>query len=280
MGIDLRGKPIAITGASSGIGAATALACARAGMPVALGARRADKLDAIVQRITSSGGKAVAIVMDVRSPDDCERFIDDAVKSFGGLYSVYANAGYGEEAPVHEMSDAQVRDMFETNFFGTLSTIRAALPALRSNAPGLTGVRGHVLICSSCLAKMWMPCYAVYSATKAAQNHIGRAMNLELAREGVRVSTIHPIGTRTEFFDVVKAKANRDLISLHTPAAMMQPPELVAAKTLACLRSPRPEVWTGYKGVTVRTLMSIANMLPGLTDWSLGSAMRKTWNKA
>ncbi|MBI1189679.1 MAG: SDR family NAD(P)-dependent oxidoreductase [Tepidisphaera sp.] len=265
--IDLAGKPIAITGASSGIGAATAIACAAAGMPVVLGARRADKLQRVVDVIRGAGGKALPVVMDVCTPGDNQRLIDACVGEFGGVYSVYANAGYGEEAPVMSMSEGQIREMFETNFFGTVSLVRAAVPVLEKNEPGPGGVRGHVLICSSCLGKMWVPYYSVYSATKAAQNHIGRAMNIELRERGVRVSTVHPIGTRTEFFEQAAARSKGDRpLTLHTHDSFLEPAELVASRTVACLRRPRPEVWTSMNGVVVRLGMGLANVMPRISD--------------
>src|SRR5437868_4995866 len=103
MTIDLRGKPIAITGASSGIGEATALACAAAGMPVALAARRIDRLEALADRIKSGGGRATVRQLDVADKDASADFIASAARDLGGgvLYSVFANAGYGAEQPVH-----------------------------------------------------------------------------------------------------------------------------------------------------------------------------------
>ncbi len=268
--IDLAAKPIAITGASSGIGAATAIACAAAGMPLALGARRADKLQSIVDTINASGGRAIAVAMDVCTPGDNQRLLDECVRAFGSVYAVYANAGYGEESSIMSMSETEVRAMFETNFFGTLSLLRAAVPLMEGNSPGPGGVRGHLLVCSSCLGKMWVPYYSIYSATKAAQNHIGRAMNIELRDQGIRVSTIHPIGTRTEFFDQVAARNRQGKrLTLHTHEALLEAPELVAAKTLACLRRPRPEVWTSMNGVMVRLGMGLANMMPRVSDLAM-----------
>jgi short-subunit dehydrogenase len=276
MPISLQGKAIAITGASSGIGAATAVACAGAGMPVALGARRTDKLDQLVQRIRRGGGRAIALKTDVDRPEDCRALIDATVAEFGSIYSVYANAGYGEEHAIHEMTDAQMRQMFETNFFGTLSTIRPALEyMLKEPAPAEGGLRGHVLICSSCVAKMPLPYYGAYSATKAAQNHIGRAMNLELRPLGVRVSTVHPIGTRTEFFDTVKDRSGVAKLVDHTPDRFLQSADYVAKKTIDCLRRPRPEVWTGPKGAFVRFGMSVCTLLPGLSDACVGGMVNK-----
>src|SRR5262249_14183400 len=120
---ELSGKPIAITGASSGIGMVTALYCARAGMPVVVGARREDRLRGLVAGTRGEGGRAVAVACDVDRPEDCHGLVDATVREFGSIYSVFANAGYGTYTPVHEMSDADVRAMFQTNFYGTLATI-------------------------------------------------------------------------------------------------------------------------------------------------------------
>lgn len=267
---DLTGRPIAITGASSGIGAATAIACAAAGMPVALGARRADKLDSLVKRIEAAGGRAIAVTMNVVNPEDNRRFIARTIEAFGSVYAVFANAGYGEERTVLDSTDKQIRDMFETNYFGTLHTIRAAVPHLLNNTPGPAGFRGHVLICSSCLAKISVPYCSTYTATKAAQNHLARAMNLELDGRGVAVSSVHPIGTRTEFFDIMRERSGPGAsLTPHTADVMLQSPDFVADRILACLRKPHPEVWIGLKGAMTRYGMGLAIMAPNLTDWAL-----------
>jgi short-subunit dehydrogenase len=264
--IELSGRPIAITGASSGIGAATAIACARVGMPVALGARRADKLEAVAKTIRSAGGRAVCVSVDVTRPEDCRALVDACEKEFGSVYAVYANAGYGEEAPLHEMSDERVRAMFETNFFGSLSVVRAGLEKMLKN-PGPD--RGHILWCSSCLARMALPNYSIYCATKAAQAHAATAMRHELRDKGIRVSSVHPIGTRTEFFEHVQKLSGGDRTTFTLPKGMYQTQEFVAGQTVKCLRRPKGEVWTGIGGVAVRTSMALAMMFPGPSDWVL-----------
>ncbi len=277
MPIDLTGKPIAITGASSGIGAATAIACARAGMPVALAARRADKLDVIVRTIEQSGGRAFALATDVTNTAQCEAFIDETVRRYGSIYAVYANAGYGEERAIADTTDAELRAMFETNFFGSMNVVRPALARMLAN-PGPH--RGHILFCSSCLAKLAIPYVGVYCATKAAQNHVGRAMRLELQPRGVQVSTVHPIGTRTEFFDQMAQRSGQTSTIEHTPQWFMQSADFVARCTVACLRRPKPEVWTGVLGRMVRTGMAIGNMFPGVTDAALRGMVRKRMQTA
>jgi short-subunit dehydrogenase len=274
MPIDLTGKPIAITGASSGIGAATALACAKAGMPVALGARRADKLETLVRQIESAGGRAFAMTMDVTRPEQCEQLVEQTVSRFGSIYAVYANAGYGEERAVGETTDADLRAMFETNFFGSMNVIRPALARMLA-VPGPGPERGHILFCSSCLAKMTVPFVGVYCATKAAQNHVGRAMRLELRPKGVEVSTVHPIGTRTEFFDQMAARSGGSKLTEHSPSWFMQTADFVARCTVACLRRPRAEVWPGVRGRLVRTGMALGNMMPNIAD----AAMRGMVNR-
>jgi NAD(P)-dependent dehydrogenase (short-subunit alcohol dehydrogenase family) len=267
MAIDLRGRAIAITGASSGIGAATAIACARAGMPVALGARRLDKLHALVERIRGAGGAAIAVQVDVTDDGQCEAFVRRAAAELGGgsLYGVFANAGYGQEAAVDAMSDADVRAMFETNLFGSLRVIRPALPLMQAR-PGDRAPAGHVLWCSSCLALLPTPFNGVYSATKAAQHHLGRAMRTELRPRRIEVSTVHPIGTRTAFFELaIERSADPRLLSRDN-SPLMQDASVVAGKVLACLRRPRAEVWTGPAAFLLRTAMVGASWLPNLAD--------------
>jgi len=236
--INLTDKPICITGASSGIGRATAIACARSGMPVLCAARREEKLEAMVEEIRSQGGRADYVVVDVADAGACAGMIEAAVASFGSIYAVFANAGYGVERAVHEMTDAELREMFEVNFFGSMNTIRPALPRLIEQGAG------HVLLCSSCLAKFTIPYYGAYCATKAAQSHIGRAMRLELASAGVHVSVVHPVGTRTEFNEVSKRRSGAAPLTDRTPDRFMQSPDKVARAIVKCLQKPRPEVWT------------------------------------
>lgn len=272
MTIDLRGKPIVITGASSGIGAAAAIACATAGMPVMLAARREDRLHAVADRVRKLGVEADLFALDVDDEPRSRELIDRAWKRFGRVYAVFANAGYGEEAPLtHAMPDRAVRASIETNFFGSLNVIRPAIERLlaESWSPG-SPPRGHMLMCSSCLAKLGTPCYAAYSASKAMQDHFCRAMRIELWDKGVRVSSVHPIGTRTEFFDKVADRGGK--LTVKTPDRFMQPPERVADAIVRCLRRPRGEVWTSQP---VRVGLALSGLAPGLTDRLLLRAYRK-----
>lgn len=263
--IELRGKSILITGASSGIGRATALACARAGMKVAAAARRADRLESLVSEIRSGGGEGMPLALDVTDAKACEEGVQRTSEAFGGLYAVFANAGYGVERAVHEMSDADVRAMFEANLFGCLNVIRPALPGMIERRAG------HVLMCASSIGKVGIPYYGVYCATKAAQTTIGRAMRHELSPMGVHVSTVHPVLTRTEFAEVSQSLSGGVRMADRMPKLMMQTPERVASAVVACLRRPRGEVWTSW---TSRLAMGALSTFPLIADIALGRFAR------
>jgi NAD(P)-dependent dehydrogenase (short-subunit alcohol dehydrogenase family) len=268
MPISLAGKPIVITGAGSGIGRATALACAAAGMPVVLTGRRREPLDAAVRAIEGAGGRAAALAGDVTDQAHCDAAVAMCLERFGSIYSVFANAGYGVECATHEMADADMRAIFETNIFGTLNILRPALPLMRA------AKAGHALICSSCLGLMPLPYYGAYCATKAAQHHVSRAMGVELRGTGVRVSSVHPVGTRTEFFDTADRRSPRSagLMRVGASDRFLQPPERVARAVVRCLRRPRPEVWTSG---AARLGFGLAAMFPGATDRLLARVLAR-----
>ena len=259
---DLSGRAIVITGASSGIGAATAMACAEAGMNVVLGARRPDRLESIAERVRATGVEAGIVVGDVADPDNVSDLLDEADRLFGGADAVFANAGYGTEKAFTAMSDEDFRRMFEVNFFASVALCREAALRWLDRGRG-----GHLLICSSCLAKFTLPYYGVYAATKSAQAMVARSMRYELAPHGIEVSSVHPVTTRTEFFEVSSELSGVDAggstVPDHAPKAFVQPPERVARAVVSCLRSPRSEVWTS---LITRFASALFTFLPGLQD--------------
>jgi len=269
--IDLYAKPIAITGASSGIGRATASACARAGMFVAVMARRGEMLDEIVAEIHEAGGRATAFKGDVTDPDSCAQFITHAEKQLGPLHAVFANAGYGQEQPTWSTPEQDLRDIFETNFWGSINTVRPALPGMIERG------RGHVIFCSSCLSKIGLPLFGAYSATKACQDHFGRAMRHELRSAGVHVSTVHPIQTSTEFSDALLERSGQKARGKNRAGrGFIQPPETIANAVVKCLKKPKGEVWTS---TTARLAMAVATAVPGLADLAI-SKMRIDHNNS
>lgn len=270
--VDLTGKPICITGASSGIGRATAMACARAGMPIVACARRAVRLEQVVAEIAKIGGRAVPFVGDVTNRPAMDAMVERCVAEFGSVYSVFANAGHGVDLPVHRTDERVMREMFETNFWGTMNTIWAALPRM------LEARSGHIVICSSTIAKIALPGCGPYCATKAAQAMVGRALNLELARSGIRTTTVHPVGTRTEFFQLAQERSStkHPTLDLHAPKWAMQPPETVARGVVTALRTHRPEVWPGWSWM-VRLGIGITTAFPRLADLGTRRLVHDDW---
>ena len=255
MSSDLKNQVIVITGASSGIGQAVAIACAEAGMDVVLGARRVDRLEAVAEQVRSLGRQAVVVPCDVDRDEDVHALVAAATEQLGRLDVAFANAGYGQFASVLETTDAQCRAIFETNFFGTLRLLREAGRVMKAQD------RGHLLICSSSASEIALPMYGVYCATKAAQDSIVGAMRAELAHTAIHVSSVHPVGTSSEFFQVAQDRSNHPRFSANTPAALTQTPQQVARAVVRCLRRPRAEVWPNP---WVRYGLAITTAFPSL----------------
>ena len=251
-----------ITGGSSGIGAATAVACARAGIDVLLNGRRPDRLAAVADRVRQAGRRAELVVGDVIEPGLNARLLDVAQERFGRFDVVFANAGYGFKRATHETEPAELRAIFEVNFFAGVELLRdAARRLIAARRPG------HLLMCSSAVAKFTLHNFAAYSATKAAQNHVCRAMRMELRPHRIEVASVHPVTTQTEFLERVAKYSGQSLDGrspFRPPASwFVQPPERVARAVVRCLHHPRPEVWTSFPTRLAAGLMTI---FPRLMD--------------
>ena len=188
---------LVITGASSGIGAATARRASEAGYRVALAARREDKLAGLAEEL---GGpeRAIPVRCDVAEWADVEGLTRSTLDAFGRIDAVFANAGYGAKRGFLEESPEQWRGMVLTNVLGVAYTIRATLPHLLERGSG------HYLLTSSVAGRRALP-GSLYSATKWAVGAMGEALRQELRRMhenfGIRVTVIEPGMTDTEFFD-------------------------------------------------------------------------------
>jgi NADP-dependent 3-hydroxy acid dehydrogenase YdfG len=181
-----------ITGASSGIGAATARRAAADGWRLVLGARSEDKLDDMVQEIGEE--RAVARRCDVTDWDDQEALVALALERHGRLDAVFANAGFGAKRGFLEESVEQWRSMVETNVLGVALTIRAALPQLREQG------RGHFILTGSVAGRRALP-GSLYSATKWAVTAMGEGLRQEVSDSAIKVTLIEPGMVDTPFFD-------------------------------------------------------------------------------
>lgn len=192
MTYDLSGKVVAITGASSGIGEATALLCARSGAAVALGARRADRIDALAQRIEAEGGVAAAIAVDVASEEQARGFVQGARHQLGRLDALVNNAGVMLLGPVEGADTENWRRMIDVNVLGLLYCTHAALPLMREQGGG------HIVNVSSVAGRRASLGAGVYNLTKFGVNGFSEALRQEALHADVRVTIIEPGFVETE----------------------------------------------------------------------------------
>jgi NADP-dependent 3-hydroxy acid dehydrogenase YdfG len=188
----LEGRIAAITGASSGIGEATALELARAGAAVAVGARRRDRLDSLVERIESGGGRAVAIEVDVADEGQARSFVQSAHAQLGGLDILVNNAGVMLLGPVDGASPGDWRRMVDVNVYGVLWCTHAALPLMRE-AGG-----GDVVNLSSVAGRRATAGAAVYNLTKFGITGFSEALRQEALHYGIRITVVEPGMVETE----------------------------------------------------------------------------------
>ena len=190
-------RVLLITGASSGIGAATARRAAETGYRIVLAARREDRLRELAEEL-GGAQRAIAVRCDVSDWEDDQALAQAALDSFGRIDAVFANAGFGAQRGFLEESVEHWRSMVLTNVLGTALTIRATLPHLLERGSG------HYLITSSVAGRRVLP-GSLYSATKWAVTAIGEALRSELRQmhdnTGIRVTLIEPGMTDTEFFE-------------------------------------------------------------------------------
>src|SRR5437764_3762285 len=195
MGRTLTGMVVVITGASAGIGRALAEVLSARGARLALAARRADRLDELNGSI---GGGHLVVPTDVAVPEQCEALVRRTVDHFGRLDTLVCNAGYGILRPVARTTADELLALFQTNVFGTTDCVRAAVPVLRRQDVR-DGWRGQIVVVTSAVARRGLPYFGGYSATKAAQLALAEALRVALKGKRIAVTTVHPIGTDTEF---------------------------------------------------------------------------------
>ena len=247
-------RVVAITGASAGIGRATAIRLARDGDALVICARRADKLNAVAGEIRAAGGQAVPIVADVAKADDIDRLVAAAVDRFGRLDVMLCNAGFGIAGAIDDTSPEQMRELIDVNYMGTFYAARAAMRVFRRQGAG------HVIIVSSIVGKRGVPYMGGYSATKFAQVGLAECLRAELSGSNIHVSVVYPVSTETEFFDVM----SRETGAVVTPASGPRQNAVVVADAIArAIVRPVPEVFPHFKS---RALVWVNTFAPGFTD--------------
>ena len=192
MGTDLANQVVAVTGASSGIGEATALACSLAGATVALGARRGERIEALAERIAGDGGRALAIKTDVAREEQARAFVERAHAELGRLDVLVNNAGVMLLGPIAGAATEEWRRMIDVNVYGVLYCTHAALPLMAAQGSG------HIINVSSVAGRVARAGSGVYNLTKFGVGAFSESLRQEAVAMGVRVTLIEPGAVATE----------------------------------------------------------------------------------
>jgi NADP-dependent 3-hydroxy acid dehydrogenase YdfG len=222
---EIKDKVVAITGASSGIGEATALLLAERGAMVVLGARRSDRLETLAARIADAGGAAVHTRTDVRRRDDLSDLVALAVTQYGKLDVLVNNAGVMPISPLDDLRVEDWEEMVDVNIKGVLYGIAAALPVFREQG------FGHFVNTASTAGHRTVPNQSVYSGTKFAVRAISEGLRQE-AGDSLRVTIISPGYTRTNFADAVTSS------EMKAQLRFAMPPEAIARAIAFAIEQP------------------------------------------
>ena len=226
----ITGKVVAITGASSGIGEATALHLADRGARLVLGARHADRLETLAKQITGAGGEAVAVATDVRRREDMARLVGTATDRFGRLDVLVSNAGSMAISPFDELRADDWDLMVDVNLKGVLNGIAAALPVFREQESG------HFVHTASTAAYKVVPAQGVYAATKTAVKVLTEGLRQETGPK-LRVTLVSPGATDTEGIRAGASPTTSAAVAARY-RAIAQPPEAVARAIAFAIEQP------------------------------------------
>ncbi len=246
-----------VTGASSGIGAATAREFASRGWSVVLAARRRERLDEVAAECRRAGApEALPVPTDVAKREQVDSLVGAAVERLGRVDVMLNNAGHGVSARVHEITDEAMREIVDVNLFGVLYGCRAVAPVMmRQNS-------GHIFNVSSVIGKRGCPFNGAYSATKFAVCGLSDALRVEMLPYGVRVTTLCPGLTRTEFFDHVRGGSSLNRTSFGAVRGLM-PPEKIARRIARTVGKNKPEIVFSVGG---KVLVWVHQRFPCLAD--------------
>ncbi len=256
----LNGKVVVVTGASSGIGEATARALAARGASVVLAARAEEKLVFLARDILASGGRALMVQTDVSDRDSVKEMVGRAVAEFGAVDLLVNNAGVGLSGRVADLRPEDLRYVFDVNLLGPLNCIQEALPHMPRG--------GRIINVSSVVGKRAIPKVGGYCSTKFALNALSDSLRVEVADRGITVTSVYPGTTRTSFRD--NSRRTKSEKRGWRPKGV--PPEKVAEKIAQAAETGGRDV---YVTLSDRLFVAGTALAPSLTDLVL----RRFWAK-
>jgi NADP-dependent 3-hydroxy acid dehydrogenase YdfG len=233
MSQQLKGKVALVTGASSGIGEATAIELAKAGATVAVAARRADRLTGLVKRIEDAGGKAVALAGDMTVEAEAIKAVEDTVAQLGRIDILINSAGVMQAGGIEGVDLAEYRRVFDINVFATLYCSAAAVPHMLKQGGG------DIVNITSLAGRKGGPETSAYSASKHAANSMTDAMRQELGNRNIRVAILMPGATATEVGDSISNPQWRKAIQAHVGKEGAVQPSEIGETIVFMLAMPR-----------------------------------------
>ena len=235
--LPLRGKVALVTGASSGIGEATALALAAAGAAVAIGARRADRLDALSTKMADSGGKALVLELDVTDESACAGAVQRTQTELGGLNILVNSAGVMLLGAIVGADTEDWRRMMNTNVLGLMYVTHAAVPGMVEQGSG------QIVNISSVAGRVARSGAGAYNASKWAVNGFSESLRQEVASKGVRITMIEPGAVMTELTDhITDQKAKQASQETYSSMDSLQATDIAAAILYVCTQPQRVSV--------------------------------------
>ena len=227
----LSGKTALITGASAGIGWASALALAGEGANLVVTARRQQRLAELEAAVQKAGGKGVSLVGDAKEEETARQAVDLAIKTFGSLDILINNVGVGNYKNLIDTSTEEYDEMMDSNMRSTFLFTRHAVPVMIKQGSGT------ILMISSMAGVYGFGGEAVYCATKFAQVGFAQALDKELRPHGIKVGAICPGGVKTEFA-LGKGRTEEGVVT----SEMLEPEDVAGVVLMACTQSPRSRV--------------------------------------
>jgi NADP-dependent 3-hydroxy acid dehydrogenase YdfG len=239
--MDIKDKVIIITGASSGIGEATALKLSKEGAKVVLSARRKEKLNELKKTIKNNNGEALVVIADVTKKSDMAKLVARTLEEYGNVDAIINNAGLMPLSFVKNLKTDEWEKMVDVNIKGVLNGVAAVLPTLMKNK------QGHIINISSTAAYRYFPGGAVYCATKAAVKMFSDSLRQELAPAfGIRVSSIEPGAVATHLMDTITDKDVLDKISAMQKMTKLEPEDIAEAIFYALTQPKRVDINNVY----------------------------------
>ncbi len=250
---NLTNKVVLITGASAGIGQATAVALAQAGANVVLIARRQERLDALVDELAAYPGQRLAMAGDIGDSAFAATAVAQTIITFGRLDVLINNAGLGHRSRLADMPAADMHRLWDTNVMGLLYFTQAVIPQMKQQGSG------HIINVSSILGQRPLPNMSLYCASKTTVNFIGRALRMEVRPYHIRVTTVYPGRTVTEFGDALLGQKGANPSRLARVSA-----DQVAQAIVKAIHTGKTEVYiTG----TDWLFAHFNRLFPRTTDW-------------